>query len=330
MDGELEVETNARSTADADARIDEPRCAAKLRPRRPNARSGPAEPEDEATTNAARHRNDTCAMARQIATTEMRNLLNRVVGHEAAAANAGAAAASKPAKIWDIAGASARRQRRTVAASPKPLRAGRAGPRVAVRPCPGSGPGGRAVRGADRRPSEDPASGLPAGDDHRRRVRGAEGIGAGGRPGAEFPTGWIVVTEGPGRGACFTLGDGVSQIGRGEDQAIRLDFGDTSISRNNHAAVAFDPETGKFFLGHGGKSNLVRLNNRPVLSTEELASNDRIRIGETVLRFVALCGEEFSWVEEPGRGARRRKRLSFGMTSPRRCRRGKGNTRKTR
>lgn len=110
-----------------------------------------------------------------------------------------------------------------------------------------------------------------------------------------FPTGWIVVLEGPGRGASFSLHAGVSQIGRGEDQTVRLDFGDTSISRNNHAAVAFDEEQSKFFLGHGGKSNLVRLNGQPVLSTEEMVDGDEIRIGETTLKFIALCGDDFSW-----------------------------------
>lgn len=110
-----------------------------------------------------------------------------------------------------------------------------------------------------------------------------------------FPTGWIVVVSGPGRGASFSLHAGVSQIGRGEGQTVRLDFGDTSISRNNHAAVAFDEEQGKFFLGHGGKSNLVRLNGQPVLSTEEMVDGDEIRIGETTLKFIALCGDDFSW-----------------------------------
>ena len=59
--------------------------------------------------------------------------------------------------------------------------------------------------------------------------------------------------------------------------------------------VHADDESGRFFLGHGGKLNLVRLNGRPVLATEELHANDRIRIGETVLQFVAFCTEAFSW-----------------------------------
>lgn len=120
---------------------------------------------------------------------------------------------------------------------------------------------------------------------------------------AQFPVGWLVVVDGPGKGASFSLHDGLTQIGRGEGQTVRLDFGDTTISRENHAAIAFDGEQRRFFFGHGGKANLVRLNGRPVLSTEDLDSNSLIRIGETTLRFVALCGEDFAWGDaDAGRG----------------------------
>lgn len=114
---------------------------------------------------------------------------------------------------------------------------------------------------------------------------------------AQFPVGWLVVVDGPGKGASFALFDGLTQIGRGEGQTVRLDFGDNTISRENHAAIAYDGEQREFFFGHGGKANLVRLNNRPVLSTENLTTNSVIRIGETTLRFVALCGEDFTWSE---------------------------------
>lgn len=117
---------------------------------------------------------------------------------------------------------------------------------------------------------------------------------------AMFPLGWIVVVEGPGRGASFPLTNGVCQIGRSAEQSVPLNFGDTSISRENHAAIAYDDEQNKFFLGHGGKSNLVRLNGKPVLSTEELNNADHIRIGETTLHFVALCGGGFSWQQSEG------------------------------
>ncbi len=119
----------------------------------------------------------------------------------------------------------------------------------------------------------------------------------------EFPVGWLIVVEGAGRGSAFTLFNGVSKIGRGEGQTIRLDFGDNSISRENHASIAYDPALKCFFIGHGGKANLVRRNGRPVLSTEEMAAGDHITIGETKLRFVPLCGPDFFWdaPQEAGR-----------------------------
>ncbi|MEM9576645.1 MAG: FHA domain-containing protein [Pseudomonadota bacterium] len=111
----------------------------------------------------------------------------------------------------------------------------------------------------------------------------------------KYPVGWLVIVEGPGVGHSFSIFSGASMIGRGEDQVIRLDFGDNSISRSNHAAIAYDDEQNKFYIGHGGKSNIIRRNARPVLSTEELHHADLIRIGETTLRFVALCGSDFQW-----------------------------------
>ncbi|WP_299665205.1 FHA domain-containing protein [uncultured Ruegeria sp.] len=110
-----------------------------------------------------------------------------------------------------------------------------------------------------------------------------------------FPVGWLVVTAGPGRGAAVTLTEGLMQIGRNDDQAIQLDFGDTGISRSNHAVIAYDPEDRKCYLGHGGKANLVRLNGKPVLSTIALSNGDLIRISETSIRFMSFCDDGFDW-----------------------------------
>ena len=118
-----------------------------------------------------------------------------------------------------------------------------------------------------------------------------------------FPFGWLVVVAGPGRGEFVSLQSGVSQIGRDEDQAVQLDFGDTTISRQNHAAIAFDEEEASFFIGHGGKSNLVRLNGKPLLSTELMKNGDQIKIGETTLRLVTLCGKDFSWSDGSGKAS---------------------------
>jgi FHA domain len=110
-----------------------------------------------------------------------------------------------------------------------------------------------------------------------------------------FPVGWLVVVVGPGLGASFSLHEGVSRVGRGEDQTVCLNFGDNSISRENHISIAFDTEQNAFYVGQSGRSNIVRLNNKPLLSTEQVRSGDQIRVGETTLRLVALCGDAFSW-----------------------------------
>jgi len=110
-----------------------------------------------------------------------------------------------------------------------------------------------------------------------------------------YPTGWLVIKSGPGRGAAFPVMRGVSQIGRGSDQTIALDFGDMAISRQNHAAIAYDPATHQFHVGHGGKSNLVRLNGKPLLSTAVAGDGDEIQIGETTLVLKVLCTADFNW-----------------------------------
>lgn len=115
---------------------------------------------------------------------------------------------------------------------------------------------------------------------------------------AKFPVGWAIIVGGPGRGACFSLVSVMSQIGHSEDQAIRLDFGDNAVSQTNHAAIIYDAETHTFLLGHGGKSNLVCLNDKPVISNEAIKEGDMIRIGETTLRFMPLCSPEFNWADD--------------------------------
>lgn len=111
----------------------------------------------------------------------------------------------------------------------------------------------------------------------------------------QFPVGWLLVVAGEGRGHYFALQPGMSQIGRGEENAVQLDFGDSSISRQNHAAVVFDEEERKFVLGHGGKANIVRLNGKPVISNEDLKDGDQFKIGETTLQLKTLCGDDFDW-----------------------------------
>lgn len=107
--------------------------------------------------------------------------------------------------------------------------------------------------------------------------------------------GWLVVVEGPGKGKAMELGYGSNSMGRGETSRVQLNFGDTQISRSNHATVTYDSRGRKFYVEKGSGRNLTYLNDEPVLGAIELPAQSHIGIGATVLRFVPLCGDAFDW-----------------------------------
>ena len=91
------------------------------------------------------------------------------------------------------------------------------------------------------------------------------------------------------------LGSGKNAIGRGKTNRICVDFGDDQISRSGHSIVMYDPRGQTFFVQHGGGTNLTYMGDVPVLTPVELPALSHISIGNTVLRFVPLCGEVFDW-----------------------------------
>lgn len=112
---------------------------------------------------------------------------------------------------------------------------------------------------------------------------------------ADPVVGWLVVVAGPGKGQVCKLGYGTNSLGRGENARARLDFGDEQISRENHAALTYDPRGRKFYVQHGGGVNLTYLGDSPVLTPTPLEPMQDICIGDTTLRFVPFCGPEFDW-----------------------------------
>ena len=113
------------------------------------------------------------------------------------------------------------------------------------------------------------------------------------------PVGWLVVVDGPGMGSVATLGIGSNSIGRDpEANRVALDHGDDMISRSDHGVVVYDSENRKFWIRHGDGTNLMYVNDEPVLSVQPLEPVTHIRLGRTVLRFVPLCGEAFSWPDD--------------------------------
>jgi hypothetical protein len=115
-------------------------------------------------------------------------------------------------------------------------------------------------------------------------------------PGEHDPVvGWLVIVDGPGKGRSCEVGAGANSIGRDHGQKVRLDFGDPEIHRDRHAMLIYDPRSRRFFLQPGDARNLTYLGDEVVLAPVQLTGGETIAIGQTRLRFVPLCGGDFSW-----------------------------------
>ena len=110
--------------------------------------------------------------------------------------------------------------------------------------------------------------------------------------------GWVVVLEGPGRGCSREIGYGNNTMGRSPSATISLDFGDETISREKHCVLTYDPKGKNYFISPGDSRNLVYVNEAPVLSPTVLQTGDKVGLGNSLLTFVAFCGDDFDWGEE--------------------------------
>ncbi len=108
--------------------------------------------------------------------------------------------------------------------------------------------------------------------------------------------GWLVVVEGLGRGQVLPLGYGVNDIGRGADTRVRLDFGDATIDLHSQAAIIYTARSRRFYLQSIAPGNWV--DGCPAVDKSvELTGGETLRMGQTRLRFVPLCGPGFDWCE---------------------------------
>lgn len=111
-------------------------------------------------------------------------------------------------------------------------------------------------------------------------------------------TGWLVLLNGKNRGRDFRLIQGENRIGRDAGMEVCLDFGpdsDTTVSREAHAIVVYDNHANEFFVERGNSRNLPLLNGKTIRRDQDLQAGDILQVGESQLRFVALCGPDFSW-----------------------------------
>ena len=106
--------------------------------------------------------------------------------------------------------------------------------------------------------------------------------------------GWIVCIEGSDKGKDFHIMARNNSIGRSEKMDICIK-GDTTISRDNHARIAFDVKHNVCHLIPAESTNGIYLNGNPVYVPTELKQGDIIELGQSKFMFVPLCNENFSW-----------------------------------
>jgi len=114
------------------------------------------------------------------------------------------------------------------------------------------------------------------------------------RIGIEPVVGWLVCVQGPDRGRDYRIRSQRNFIGRDARMDISISS-DDQISRENHAAITYDPRGNNFRLAPGDAHGMTYLNNGVVDVPVVLRAYDVIELGATKLIFVPFCGEAFEW-----------------------------------
>jgi pSer/pThr/pTyr-binding forkhead associated (FHA) protein len=94
----------------------------------------------------------------------------------------------------------------------------------------------------------------------------------------------LTIVEGPGAGNSVSVFTGTNQIGRGDDMRVQINFGDDTISRQQHAVLTFDAKNLEVRVYDGGKPGGLWVNGTRVTSDQAVKAGDLIKLGETTLK----------------------------------------------
>jgi pSer/pThr/pTyr-binding forkhead associated (FHA) protein len=94
----------------------------------------------------------------------------------------------------------------------------------------------------------------------------------------------LTVIEGAGSGNSVKIFTGTNQIGRGDDMRVQLNFGDDTISRQQHAVITFDSKKLEARIHDGGKPGGLWVNGTRITGDQQIKSGDLIKLGETTLK----------------------------------------------
>jgi pSer/pThr/pTyr-binding forkhead associated (FHA) protein len=96
--------------------------------------------------------------------------------------------------------------------------------------------------------------------------------------------GKLAIVEGPGAGKSVNIFSGTNQIGRGEDMRVQINFGDDTISRQQHAVITYDAKSLEVRIYDGGKPGGLWVNGSQITSDCAVKFGDLIKLGETTAK----------------------------------------------
>ena len=112
--------------------------------------------------------------------------------------------------------------------------------------------------------------------------------------GVEPVVGWLVCIEGVNIGVDYRLKSGRNFLGRAQSMDVAIK-GDNSVSRDRHAILVYEPKSHTFLVQAGESKELCYLNDKVVLTADEIKANDILTVGETKLMFFPCCSNVFNW-----------------------------------
>lgn len=108
--------------------------------------------------------------------------------------------------------------------------------------------------------------------------------------------GWLVCIDGPEKGKDYRLWARINTVGRSEKMDVCIK-NDMTISKDNHARLAYDAKHNNFHLAPADSTNNIYVNDEPIYMPVKLARYDVLEFGESKFMFVPLCDDRFTWTE---------------------------------
>ncbi len=106
--------------------------------------------------------------------------------------------------------------------------------------------------------------------------------------------GWFVCIEGPEKGVDYHMWAKINTIGRSEKNDICIKK-DMTVSKDNHARIAYDPKHNNFQLIPGESTNNIYVNDDPIYVPTKLEAYDVVELGSSKMVFVPFCSDKFKW-----------------------------------